>query len=62
MASLSQSFGYSCTSSSPETWRFTKDGKSASVRASGLLRVNNGDAMMPALMAGTGVGICPSSS
>ncbi len=42
-----------------ETWRFTKDGKSASVRPSGPLRVNNGDAMMPALIAGTGLGILP---
>src|SRR5436853_2594600 len=44
---------------SAETWRFTKDGKSASVRPSGPLRVNNGDAMMPALLAGTGLGILP---
>jgi DNA-binding transcriptional LysR family regulator len=43
----------------PETWRFTKDGKSASVRPSGPLRVNNGDAMMPALIAGTGLGVLP---
>src|SRR5260221_12398030 len=43
----------------PETWRFIKDGKSASVRPSGPLRVNNGEAMMPALLAGTGVGILP---
>jgi DNA-binding transcriptional LysR family regulator len=43
----------------PETWRFTKDGKSATVRPSGPLRVNNGDAMLPALIAGTGVGILP---
>jgi DNA-binding transcriptional LysR family regulator len=43
----------------PETWRFVKDGKSASVRPSGPLRVNNGDAMMPALTAGTGLGILP---
>jgi DNA-binding transcriptional LysR family regulator len=43
----------------PETWRFIKDGKSASVRPSGPLRVNNGDAMMPALIAGTGLGILP---
>src|SRR5262245_20548786 len=42
-----------------ETWRFTKDGKSASVRPSGPLRVNNGDAMMPALLAGSGLGILP---
>ena len=42
-----------------ETWRFTKDGKSANVRPSGPLRVNNGDAMMPALIAGTGLGILP---
>ena len=50
------SYSYART---PETWRFTKDGKSATVRPSGPLRVNNGDAMMPALLAGTGVGILP---
>ena len=42
-----------------EVWRFRKGGKSASVRPSGPLRANNGDAMMPALMAGTGLGILP---
>jgi DNA-binding transcriptional LysR family regulator len=46
--------------SAPETWRFThKNGKSATVRPSGPLRVNNGDAMMPALIAGTGLAILP---
>jgi DNA-binding transcriptional LysR family regulator len=50
--------GYSHTMT-VETWRFTKAGKSATVRPSGPLRVNNGDAMMPALIAGTGVGILP---
>jgi DNA-binding transcriptional LysR family regulator len=44
----------------PETWRFThKNGKSATVRPSGPLRLNNGDAMMPALVAGTGLGALP---
>src|SRR3954469_13847153 len=42
-----------------ETWRFGKDGKSATIRPSGPFRVNNGDAMMPALIAGTGLGILP---
>jgi DNA-binding transcriptional LysR family regulator len=43
-----------------ETWRFRhKNGKSASLRPSGPLRVNNGDAMMPALIAGVGLGILP---
>jgi DNA-binding transcriptional LysR family regulator len=42
-----------------EVWRFTKGSKSASVRPSGPLRVNNGDAMMPALIAGTGLGVLP---
>ena len=42
-----------------EVWRFRKGSKSASVRPSGPLRVNNGDAMMPALIAGTGLGILP---
>lgn len=50
--------GYSYTMTT-EVWRFTKDGKSASVRPSGPLRVNNGDAMMPALIGGTGLGILP---
>jgi DNA-binding transcriptional LysR family regulator len=42
-----------------EIWHFTKGAKSASVQPSGPLRVNNGDAMMPALIAGTGLGILP---
>lgn len=42
-----------------EVWRFTKGSKSASVKPSGPLRANNGDAMMPALIAGTGLGILP---
>jgi DNA-binding transcriptional LysR family regulator len=50
--------GYSYTANS-EVWRFTKGSKSASVRPTGPLRVNNGDAMMPALIAGTGLGILP---
>jgi DNA-binding transcriptional LysR family regulator len=44
---------------SAETWHFSKDGKSAVVRPSGPLRVNNGDAMLPALIAGIGVGLLP---
>jgi DNA-binding transcriptional LysR family regulator len=50
--------GYSYTTRS-ETWRFNKDGKAATIRPSGPFRVNNGDAMMPALIAGTGLGILP---
>jgi DNA-binding transcriptional LysR family regulator len=50
--------GYSYTMNS-EAWRFRKGSKSASVRPSGPLRVNNGDAMMPALIAGTGLGVLP---
>jgi DNA-binding transcriptional LysR family regulator len=50
--------GYS-NRATPETWRFARSGKSATVRPSGPLRVNNGDAMMPALVAGAGLGILP---
>ena len=50
--------GYSYAMSS-EVWRFRKGSKSASVRPSGPLRVNNGDAMLPALIAGTGLGVLP---
>jgi DNA-binding transcriptional LysR family regulator len=44
----------------PNTWRFThKNGEVASVRTAGPMRVNNGDAMMPALIAGLGLGVLP---
>jgi DNA-binding transcriptional LysR family regulator len=44
----------------PGVWRFTnKSGETASVRPAGPLRVNNGDAMMPALIAGLGLGVLP---
>jgi DNA-binding transcriptional LysR family regulator len=51
--------GYSHAAATSDVWRFTKGGKSASVRPAGPLRVNNGDAMVPALCAGTGLGILP---
>jgi DNA-binding transcriptional LysR family regulator len=50
------SYSYAATT---EAWHFTQGAKSASVQPSGPLRVNNGDAMMPALIAGTGLGILP---
>ncbi len=41
-------------------WRFYgPDGAEATVRPSGPLRVNSGDAMLPALRAGLGIGILP---
>ena len=44
----------------PDTWRLThKNGKSATVHPSGPLRANNGDAMMPALIAGVGLAVLP---
>jgi DNA-binding transcriptional LysR family regulator len=47
-------------SKKPGTWTFTdKNGSVATVRPAGPLRVNNGDAMMPALVAGTAIGILP---
>jgi DNA-binding transcriptional LysR family regulator len=50
-------YAYATTS---DTWRFTnKAGESTIVRPSGPLRVNNGDAMMPALIAGVGLGVLP---
>ncbi len=46
--------------SSPESWRFTgPDGSEAVVRLSGPLRVDNGEAMLPALCAGLGIGMLP---
>src|SRR5260370_35311490 len=44
----------------PDTWRFqNKSGEVATVRPSGALRVNNGDAMVPALVAVLGFGVLP---
>jgi DNA-binding transcriptional LysR family regulator len=44
----------------PESWRFINGaGEEASVRPAGPLRINNGDAMMPALMAGLGIAVLP---
>jgi len=43
-----------------DTWQFrNRKGEIAAVRPAGPLRVNNGDAMLPALIAGTGLGILP---
>lgn len=44
----------------PDVWRFgNAKGEVASVRPEGPLRVNNGDAMLPALIAGLGLGVLP---
>jgi DNA-binding transcriptional LysR family regulator len=44
----------------PGAWRFThKSGETATVRPAGPLRVNNGDAMMPGLIAGLGLSVLP---
>jgi DNA-binding transcriptional LysR family regulator len=44
----------------PDVWRFTNaQGEVASVRPQGPLRANNGDAMLPALIAGLGLGVLP---
>lgn len=51
--------GYSL-SSAPESWHFTgADGAEALVRLAGPLRVNNGEAMLPALCDGIGIGLLP---
>ena len=43
-----------------DTWHFSHEqGDTATVRPTGPLRVNNGDAMMPLLVAGSGLGILP---
>jgi DNA-binding transcriptional LysR family regulator len=43
-----------------EPWHFTsKSGETASIRPTGLLRTNNGDATLPTLRAGLALGILP---
>jgi DNA-binding transcriptional LysR family regulator len=52
-------FGYTYLST-PGIWHFTNaKGEQASVRPSGALRVNNGEAVMPALLAGLGIANLP---
>lgn len=52
-------FGYTYLST-PGVWHFTNaKGEQASVRPSGALRVNNGEALLPALLAGLGIANLP---
>jgi DNA-binding transcriptional LysR family regulator len=52
-------FGYAYLTT-PGTWHYTNaDGEQATVRPSGQLRVNNGDAVLPALIAGLGIADLP---
>src|SRR5271169_2945407 len=52
-------FGYAYLST-PNVWHYTNAaGEQASVRPGGQLRVNNGEALMPALLAGLGVADLP---
>jgi DNA-binding transcriptional LysR family regulator len=51
------SYAYQLTQ---DTWRFHKaSGETAAVRPVGPLRVNNGEAMLPSLIAGIGIGVLP---
>ena len=46
--------------STPDVWHYTNAaGEQASVRPAGPLRVNNGEALMPALLAGLGIADLP---
>src|SRR5262249_62385364 len=52
-------FGYAYLST-PNLWHYTSAaGEQASVRPAGQLRVNNGEALMPAVIAGLGIADLP---
>ncbi len=52
-------FGYAYLPT-PDVWRFTgRGGEQVSVRPSGPLRANNGDAILPAVLAGLGIAVLP---
>jgi DNA-binding transcriptional LysR family regulator len=54
-----QCLGYAYLST-PDVWRYTNAaGEEVSVRPAGPLRVNNGEALMPALLAGLGIADLP---
>jgi DNA-binding transcriptional LysR family regulator len=47
-------------STTPGVWHYTgKNGEEASVRPTGQLGVNNGEALVPALLAGLGIAALP---
>ena len=57
---LSEHVGLGYSYQLTDTWRFRKaSGEVAAVRPAGPLRVNNGEAMLPSLIAGIGVGMLP---
>jgi DNA-binding transcriptional LysR family regulator len=57
---LSQRSCIAYASTPGETWHFTSaSAETVVVRPAGPLRVNNGDAMLPALTAGLGLGVLP---
>lgn len=43
----------------PETWRFQRGAEEASVRPKSVIRANNGDVLVPSLIAGVGVAVLP---
>jgi DNA-binding transcriptional LysR family regulator len=43
----------------PETWRFTQGAEEVSVRPRAAIRANNGDVLVPSLVAGIGVAVLP---
>ncbi|HJV40212.1 LysR family transcriptional regulator [Caulobacter sp.] len=43
----------------PETWRFQRGGEEAAVQPRSVIRANNGDVLLPALLAGAGVAMLP---
>ena len=45
--------------SAPETWRFTQAGEEVSIRPRAAIRANNGDVLVPSLVAGIGVAVLP---
>jgi len=52
-------FGYAYLPT-PDVWRFSnRAGEEVSVRPSGPLRANNGEAIMPAVLAGRGIAVLP---
>src|SRR6202158_1234038 len=54
-------FGYAYLST-PNVWHYTNAaGEQASVRPAGQLRVNNGEALLPAVLAGLGIADLPAS-
>ena len=55
----SSRFAITFTARQPGTWRFVRDGRPLTVRASGRVQVNSAIMVRHLVLSGVGIGLCP---